>query len=390
MGLLDGVTVLDLASVGPSVRAAGWLADYGATVIKVGPVPRHAGVQIVPKAHFYSGGRGTRRALFDLKADAGKEAFLRLATTADVIIESFRPGVVDRMGIGYDDVRRRNPGIVYCSTSGFGQTGERALWAGHDLNYLGVGGYLASSEPGIDGKPPIPGSTIADAAGGGMQAIVAILAALVSRAATGEGSFLDVSVADGVLALMSLAVDDVLATGAAHPPATAPLSGRYACYDTYRASDGWIAVAAIEAKFWANFCRALELDEWIDKQYDDDVQDRARAAVSAKVATKTRDEWVTELATADTCVGPVLTAEEAAVDSGFASRGCVATARAADAERRVLRQPHLLLNFHAFSLPQALDTPCKMETEEKAAMHIVGCTARSRPRTRGLDLSLIR
>jgi alpha-methylacyl-CoA racemase len=328
-GLLDGVTVLDLASVGPSVRAAGWLADYGATVIKVGPVPRDAGVQIVPKPHLYSGGRGTRRALFDLKSDPGREAFLRLAATADVIIESFRPGVVDRIGIGYDEVRRRNAGIVYCSTSGYGQTGDRATWAGHDLNYLGIAGYLACSEPGSEGKPPIPGSTIADSAGGGMQAVIAILAALVSRAATGEGAYLDVSIADGVLALMSLQVDDVLATGDAQPPATAPLAGRFACYDTYRAADGrWLAVAAIETKFWANLCRLLELDEWIDKQYDADVQDRARGALATKLLTRTRDTWVELLAPADTCVAPILTAEEAAADPGFASRGAVATARA--------------------------------------------------------------
>jgi alpha-methylacyl-CoA racemase len=329
-GLLDGVTVLDLASVGPAVRASGWLADYGATVVKVGPVPRNADIQLTPKSHYYSGGRGTRRALFDLKADAGREAFLQLAAGADVLIESFRPGVVDRIGIGYDAVQSRNRGIVYCSTSGYGQTGERAQWAGHDLNYLAVGGYLAGSEPGPDGKPPIPGSTIGDSAGGGMQAIIAILAALVSRSATGEGCHLDVAVADGVLALMSLQVDDVLATGAEQLPATAPLSGRYACYDTYQAADGgWLALAAIEAKFWANFCHAVGLDEWVGSQYDDGAQADARAVVAAVLATKPRDEWVALLAAADTCVSPVLSAAEAAKDSGFLSRHCIATARAA-------------------------------------------------------------
>jgi alpha-methylacyl-CoA racemase len=329
-GLLDGVTVLDLASVGPAVRASGWLADYGAAVIKVGPVPRNADIQLRPKSHYYSGGRGTRRALFDLKSEAGRDAFLTLAATADVVIESFRPGVVDRIGIGYEVVKARNPGVVYCSTSGYGQTGERAQWAGHDLNYLAVGGYLAGSEPGPDGKPPIPGTTIGDSAGGGMQAVIAILAALVSRATSGEGCHLDVAVADGVLALMSLQVDDVLATGAEQLPATAPLSGRYACYDTYRAADGgWLAVAAIEPKFWANLCRALELEAWTDRQYDDSAQPAAREAVAAALLTKPRDEWVRLLAPADTCVSPVLSAAEAAKDGGFGSRHCLATARAA-------------------------------------------------------------
>jgi alpha-methylacyl-CoA racemase len=332
-GLLDGVTVLDLASVGPAVRASGWLADYGADIIKVAPVPRDAGAQLVPKPHFYSGGRGTRRVEIDLKAPAGRDTFLRLAETADVVIESFRPGVVDRLGIGYDAVKSVNPGIVYCSTSGYGQTGDRAQWAGHDLNYLAVGGYLAGEEPTTAGKPPIPGATIADSAGGGMQAVIAILAALVSRAKTGEGGYLDVAVADGVLALMSLQIDDVLATGAQQEPGAAPLAGRYACYDTYRtADDGWLAVAAIEAKFWANLCRTLGLDSLIESQYDDSAQAAARAALASAFLTKTRDEWVALLAPNDTCVSPVLTAAEAAADGGFSSRGAFATARAATGE----------------------------------------------------------
>jgi alpha-methylacyl-CoA racemase len=332
-GLLDGVTVLDLASVGPAVRASGWLADYGADVIKVGPVPRDAAAQLIPKSHYYSGGRGTRRVQIDLKATAGRDTFLRLAEAADVVIESFRPGVVDRLGIGYDAVKSANPRIVYCSTTGYGQTGDRSQWAGHDLNYLAVTGFLAGTEPTADGKPAIPGATIADSAGGGMQAVMAILAAIVSRAVTGEGGYLDVAVADGVLALMSLQIDDVLATGTEQLPGQAPLSGRYACYDVYRTSDDrWLAIAAIEAKFWANLCRALGLDEWIEAQYDDSSQDQARAALTATFLTKPREEWVALLAAADTCVSPVLTASEAAVDGGFASRGCFAAAQPATGE----------------------------------------------------------
>jgi alpha-methylacyl-CoA racemase len=371
-GLLDGVTVLDLASVGPAVRASGWLADYGAAVVKVGPVPRNADLQLTPKSHYYSGGRGTQRALFDLKSTAGREAFLRLAATCDVIIESFRPGVVDRIGIGYDAVRALNPGIVYCSTSGYGQTGDRAQWAGHDLNYLAIGGYLAGSEPGPDGKPPIPGSTIADSAGGGMQATIAILAALVSRAVTGEGSYLDVAVADGVLALMALQVDDVLATGTVQLPATAPLSGRYACYDTYRtADDGWLAVAAIEAKFWANLCVALDLEQWIDKQYDDDSQPGARGELAAVFRTKPRDEWVAQLAAADTCVSPVLTSQEAAADAGFASRDCFATARAATGDEWSQLAP-LLAGAHRAT---AYDLPDRTVTDTDVVLLAAGLTA---------------
>jgi alpha-methylacyl-CoA racemase len=325
--LLDGITVLDLASVGPAVRASGWLADYGATVIKVAPMPHNADAQLVPKPHYYSGGRGTRRVQIDLKATGGRDAFLRLAATSDVVIESFRPGVVDRLGIGYDDVKCVNAAIVYCSTTGYGQTGERAQWAGHDLNYLAVSGFLAGGEPTVDGKPPIPGATIADSAGGGMQAVIAILAALVSRSTTGQGAYLDVAVADGVLALMSLQIDDALATGAEQAPGAAPLSGRYACYDTYPTADHrWVAVAAIEPRFWANLCGLLNLDEWVDKQYDDAAQEELRTALRAAFSTKSQDEWVALLAAADTCVAPVLSAGEAATDPHFAARNAFAIA----------------------------------------------------------------
>jgi alpha-methylacyl-CoA racemase len=302
--MLDGITVLDLASVGPAARASRWLADYGATVIKIGPVPSREGVQIVPPAHSYSAHRGLKRVLLDLKSPAGVDVFLRLAATAQVIIESFRPGVMDRLGLGYDAVRAHNETIVYCSTTGYGQTGPHAQWAGHDLNYLAVSGFLAGCGRQADGRPPIPGATIADSAGGGMHAVIAILAALVRRSATGEGAYLDVSVADGVLALMALHVDEYLATGITPHNV---LTGRYACYDTYPAADGgWLAVAAIEPRFWANLCRLLGLDRWSDHQSDDAVQDEIRADLRIAFATRTRDEWTALLAAADTCVAPVL------------------------------------------------------------------------------------
>src|SRR3954465_8259784 len=329
-GLLDGVTVLDLASVGPSARASRWLADYGARVVKVGPMPRNAGTQITPPPHAYSAGRGTERVRLDLKSDAGREAFLRLAEQADVVIESFRPGVGGRLGIGFDDVKGRNPRIVYCSTTGYGQSGPWSQWAGHDLNYLAVSGYLDMTERAGGGKPPVPGATVADSAGGGLHAVAAILAALVARDRTGEGTYLDVSVADGMLALMALQVDEHLATGSTSPPGTAPLGGRYACYacyDIYPTADGeWLSVAAIETRFWANLCRQLGLDQWIDKQYDDDVQDAIRADVAAALSAKTRDGGGALPAPADTCVAPVLSVAEAAEASQFTERSAVATA----------------------------------------------------------------
>ena len=330
-GLLDGVTVLDLASVGPAARTSRWLADYGARVVKVGPPPKQSGVQIVPPFYAYSGHRGMQRVLLDLKQPSGRDAFLKLAARADVVIESFRPGVVDRLGIDAAAVRAVNAGIVYCSTSGYGQTGPRSQWAGHDLNYLAVGGYLDCSGRNADNGPALPGATIGDAAGGGMQAVIAILAALVHRAATGEGATLDVSVADGVVALMSLYVDEYFATGEVPGPGHNILTGRYACYDVYRcADDRWVAVGAIEPHFYANLCRALDCAQWLAHQTDDSVQDAIRADFRTAFARRSRDEWVAELGPADTCVSEVATVPELVGAAHFRERAVFTHASAAE------------------------------------------------------------
>ncbi|MEY2566651.1 MAG: alpha-methylacyl-CoA racemase [Actinomycetota bacterium] len=324
--MLDGITVLDLATVGPAARASRWLADYGARVVKVSSTHR---TQIVPPFYAYSAHRGMERVELDLSTPAGVEELMALAAGADVIIESFRPGVMAKMGIGYENVRARNPRIVYCSTTGYGQHGPRAQWAGHDLNYLAVGGFLDCSSRNADGRPPIPGATVADSAGGGMQAVMGILAALVRRGATGEGAYLDVSAADGVLALMALQVDEHLATGVIPGPGHGLLTGRYACYGVYGCSDGkWVTVAAIEPKFWANLCRALGLERWIDHQLDDAVQDELRADMETAFRTRPRDEWCAELAPADTCVAPVLSIPEVVADEQFAARNAFVWATA--------------------------------------------------------------
>lgn len=324
---LDGIRVLDLASVGPGARASRILADYGADLVKVGAVPRAGSVQITPPYYAYSGNRGARRALFDLKSDGGREAFLRLADSADVVIESFRPGVVDRLGIGYEAVSSRNAGIVYCSTSGFGQTGPRSGWAGHDVNYLGVGGFLDCTGRQADGRPALPGATVADIAAGGMQAAMSVMAALLRRGRTGRGEWLDVSIADGVMAMMSLYADEYLATGIEPGPGHYILTGRYACYDTYTCADGrHVAVGAIEPQFWRNLCRLLDLERYAEVQMDDDRQDEIRAALAAVFATRTRDEWVAELGPADTCVSEVNSVAEAVTDEQYTARGVVADA----------------------------------------------------------------
>jgi crotonobetainyl-CoA:carnitine CoA-transferase CaiB-like acyl-CoA transferase len=317
---LEGVTVLDLSTVGPGPRCTRILADYGAAVVKIG-APR-AGMQIEPAAWAYGGGRGWRHLRIDLKSSSGREEFLSLARDADVVLESYRPGVVERLGIGFETVRAVNPRIVYCSTSGYGQTGPAAGWAGHDLDYLAMGGYLAMSGRRADGGPALPGATIADAAAGGMHAALAILAALLRRAKTGAGEYLDVAVAEGVLSLMALAIDEHLATGGQPGPGRDLLTGRYACYDVYRARDGkWLAVGAIEPHFWANLCRALGCERWIAHQTDDAAQEKVRADLRAAFARRDRDAWVEALAPADTCVAPVYEVPELVRDPHFGARG---------------------------------------------------------------------
>ena len=255
--------MLDLSTFGPAVRATRLLADYGARVVKVGPVPSADASPGEPEFFAYSGHRGMHRVLLDLKDDDGREAFLALAAAADVVVESFRPGVVDRLGIGYAAVSARNPGIVYCSTTGYGQDGPHAQWAGHDIDYLAVGGFLGMSTPGEQGAPPLPGrhhrrrrrrwppgrpGHHGRPGRPGRDAV--------------RGAYLDVSVAEGVLWLMSLAIDEQLALGGDIEPGHDVLSGRYACYATYQASDGrWLAVGAIEARFFANLCAALGCPE---------------------------------------------------------------------------------------------------------------------------------
>ena len=326
-GPLAGVVVLDLASVGPAARCTRVLADYGATVVKVGAVPGRGADPLHPPFYAYSGARHLQHAAFDLKDADGRAAFLELVRGADVVVESFRPGVVDRLGVGFDVLHSVNPRVILCSTTGYGQDGPRAAWAGHDINYLAVGGYLASTEPGADGGPPVSGATIADAAGGGMHAAMAIMAALIGRGTEGPGIHLDVSIADGVLWLTSLAVDEYLATGAPVGFGHSIITGRYACYDSYQCADGkWLAVGAIEPKFFANLCRLLGLDRWIGSERDDVAQVAIRGDFATVFATRDRDAWVAELAAADTCVSPVLTASELVDDEQYMARGAIVDA----------------------------------------------------------------
>ena len=387
-GPLAGIVVLDLATVGPAARCSRLLADYGATVIKVGTVPGRGAAPLRPPFYAYSGSRHLWWTALDLKDPDGRDAFLALARAADVVIESFRPGVADRLGIGFDQLRVVNPRIILCSTTGYGQGGPRADWAGHDINYLAVGGYLACTEPRADGGPPVPGATIADAAGGGMQAALAITAALIGRGEDGPGTHLDVAIADGVLWLTSLAVDEHLATGAAVGHGQSMVTGRFACYDTYRAADGsWLAVGAIEPRFFANLCRLLGCEEWVPHQLDDDRQDEIRAAFRVAFAAKDRDAWVAELAGADTCVSPVLSPAELVEDDQYGARHAFVEAivpSAGGAPRRFRQVGPVFAGMERPTEPVTVTDPARTDTDRLLAAAGFDPTRIAELRTKGV------
>jgi alpha-methylacyl-CoA racemase len=330
-GALDSVTVLDLGAMGPGARASRILADYGARVVRIDP-PRRLGSIELPY-YAYGAMRNIDRCRVDLKHDEGKAIALELATKADVIIEGFRPGVADRIGVGYDAIKATNPRVVYCAATGYGQSGPYSNWVGHDLNYLAVGGFLSTSGRNELGVPALPGSTIADAAGGGMHAAMAIMAALLRRVSTGEGTYLDVSATEGVLGLMAMNIDEQLATGVVPGPGHGVLTGRYACYGVYECLDGrCVALGAIETKFFNNLCREMGLSEWTSKQYDDDAQAELAQVLRSTFAQRVRDEWVALLANAETCLTPVLSVDEFLHDPQIAARGLLSEAAAPGGE----------------------------------------------------------
>jgi alpha-methylacyl-CoA racemase len=316
---LGALTVVELSGVGPASRCARVLADLGARWVRVVPPSRVA--RIEAPWHSYGAYRGARHLHLDLKTVQGPATFVRVASGADVVIESFRPGVADRLGIGYRQVSAANPGVVYCAVTGYGQTGPWAALAGHDLNYVAVTGALAAAGRRSDGGPCVPGVTMADAAGGGWQAAIRILAAIVARAKTGRGRYLDVSASEGTMQLMALTIDEYFATGVVPAPGGALLTGGYACYDVYEAADGrWLAVAALEPRFFANLCDALGHAELASLQFDAAAQPEVRNTLASVLRTRPQQDWVAALAPLDTCVSAVLTVEEVAEESHWRER----------------------------------------------------------------------
>jgi alpha-methylacyl-CoA racemase len=318
MTMLDGFTLLDFSSMGPGPRCTRLLADYGMRVVKVRP-PAGATRMMEPPWYAYSANRGIAQLHVDLRREAGLRLAHRLLAQADAMVESFRPGVAARLGLGYKQVAAVNEAIVYCSVSGYGQHGPYASRPAHDLNWLALGGFLARGSRRADGGPALPGGAVADTAGG-YSAAVALLAALVRKSRTAQGCYLDVPVMDGVLRMMQYVIDGHLAGGDGEEPPAGLLTGGAACYDVYQAADGkWLAVAAIEPHFWAALCRALGLEHRLPDQRDPGLQEELRTELAAAFRTRTRDEWITMLGP-NACVTPVNSPAEVLQDPHLRSR----------------------------------------------------------------------
>jgi len=322
---LAGIKVLDLTRLLPGPVATLHLADLGAEVVKiedpqVGDYARTLGTGSgEDSAYFRMINRNKQGMVLDLKKPEGVAVFLRLAATADVIVESFRPGVVDKLGIGYETVRAINPRITYCAISGYGQDGPYKDLAGHDINYLGYAGVL--EQIGLEGsQPAIPNFQIADLLGGALTGIMGILAAVVEAQRTGHGRHVDVSMTDSVLAHTYFAMLRLNDAGRSAPRGTDLLSGGLPCYATYRCADGkYMAVGALEGKFWQVCCATLQRPEWVARQWDATL----RADLAALFATRSRDDWATLFAPTDCCVTPILSPEEALRNEQLQARGMI-------------------------------------------------------------------
>jgi alpha-methylacyl-CoA racemase len=326
---LQGIRVLDLSRLLPGGFCSLLLADFGADVLKVEDTgmgdyirwspPYYEGAhESARSALFLSLNRNKRSIRLDLKNERGREALLALVREHDVVLESFRPGVLDRLGVGYERMREENPRLVYCAISGYGQDGPKRDASGHDMNYLGLIGLLGlTGETG--GAPVQAAGQIADLGGGALMAAFGILAALRERdgggagsdvAGSGEGQLVDVSMADGALSWLAMVAASYFADDAVPHRGDLPLAGSLVCYRPYECADGWVTLGALEPKFWQGFCRGVDREDLIAAQFE-----RPGSAAHEQVKEifmgRTREQWEAFARENDCCLEPVLELDEA-------------------------------------------------------------------------------
>ncbi|HYB10498.1 MAG TPA: CoA transferase [Alphaproteobacteria bacterium] len=338
---LEGVRVLDLSQYVPGPYAALILADLGADVVKIEPpggepMRRLGGARdsdgISPLYKVMNGGKTVIE--LDLKNDGGRKHFEALVRCTDAMVESYRPGVLDRLGFGRKHLQSLNPRLVHTALSGWGQTGPYRLKAGHDLNYMSLGGGLIAS--GVVEAPTIAWPPVADYASG-IQAAASTLAALVSRARTGKGAFIDVSLAETALAWQSGGLTNALRRENAPKRAGNLLNGGAACYNIYRTKDEhFISIGNIEEKFWANFCAAVGRQDWIPRQWESFPQKKLIAEVQRLFASGPLAHWETLFAEVDHCFEPIREFADLPDHPQIAARGLLQRTEAPDARIEVL------------------------------------------------------
>lgn len=331
---LAGIKVLDLTKLAPGPFCTMILGDLGADVIKIeepGPPTGRRAEQAGkagtegPGAPFSGSpfnalNRNKKSIGLNLKSGPGKEVFRRMVQRADVLVQEYRPGVAERLGIGYEQMSVRNDRLIYCAITGYGQDGPYRDLVGHDLNYIATAGVL--SILGRAGQlPTIPHNLIADYAGGGMHAAIGILAALVARAQSGRGQFVDISMMDGSMALMAQSFASFFANGRLPARGETPLDGAIPNYNLYETKDGKIiTIGAIEPWFFANLCRALGREDLVEHEYNSARRAEIQESFRAIFRTKTRDEWFEILSRTDVCVGKMNTLDEVEADPQVQAR----------------------------------------------------------------------
>jgi crotonobetainyl-CoA:carnitine CoA-transferase CaiB-like acyl-CoA transferase len=305
---LEGIVVLDLTRLLPGAVATQYLADWGAEVIKIEQPGAGDYARTMSPSVFKRTNAGKKSIVLNLKSPRGREISKSLAGAADVLIEGNRPGVMERLGLCYSELSAVNKRLIYVSLTGYGQRGPYTDLAGHDINYMALGGVLSLN------LPVIPGVQIADLVGGSMQTVMGILLALVARHRTGEGRHVDVSMYDGVTSLLTIPLASYREAGCEPTPGAETLSGRYACYNIYEAADGrWLAVGALEPKFWAELCRRLRCEDLIPRQFEEP-QRAVKARIAAIFQTRRAHDWFDELRGSDCCVTLVRTVGEVAAE----------------------------------------------------------------------------
>ena len=327
MGVLSGVKVLDLTRLLPGPYCTLLMADYGADVIKIEEPGngdyirwRTPAVEGIGARHL-TVNRNKKSVALNLKTEEGQQIFKQLAADADVIIESFRPGVMQRLGLGYEDIVQVNERIVYCSLTGYGQTGPYRHLPGHDINYIGYSGILGLIGE-KNGKPVVPGVQIADIGGGSLMALAGICMALFHRDRTGEGQYIDVSMMDGAITWLYAAMSDYFVSGKVPERGETRLDGQFAFYNVYETKDGkYMTVGATELKFWKRLCELIGKEEWIAlHEGPANVQEQLKQDLAKLFKTQDQQHWINLLAQEETCVGPVYEIEDMFSDPHIAER----------------------------------------------------------------------